>query len=396
MKITSIKDPIIEEARSLQSAAGRKQKKKVLLYGLEQLKWALKGGAFLEHVFVETGDTEQVNEFNISDKIIEVSSGILKKISDTKYVVPCLAVIKLQLPAEEKSDFLVVLEGLCDFGNIGSIIRTAKGFSVNQFLFSTMQTDPFQRKTIDASRGLVLTSNILQKETAQKSIQYLKDNNYQIVVTSPHAKSLQSQVPLSLQKVALIIGNETSGVSEDFINAADIAIQIPMSAQVESLNVSVSAGISIYELKFKQVLIMLKEKIFTNFGRQVGVTGKLMRMAFDKEIKQCTDLSGMQVILLMIMHCDGEMVKEQITRDTGLFGDELEQFLIPLLDHKYISGEQNSYLLTSDGKRFIAEIWPVVERAHQKITSKMSNDEIVLLSELLNKLQEGCMDIINR
>lgn len=396
MKITSIKDPIIEEARSLQTASGRQQHGKTLLYGLEQILWAQKAGINIEHIFVEQG-SDRSNVEGVGDSnVIEVSAGILKKISGTDYLIFCIAVAKFnQTKRSITAPFVVVLDGLQDFGNIGSIIRTGNGFSIHQFMFVNMQTDPFQRKVIDASRGQVFESHIVQKKDVRDAITYLKNHDYQIVVTSPHAKHLQAQVPLLTKKVALVVGNETLGISDELMAAADVTIQIPMSANVESLNVSVAAGISMYELKFKQALMMLKEKIMTDFGRLVGVTSKLIRMAFDKEIRQYTNLSGMQVIFLMIMQCDDTMTKDQIVKDVALFGDELDQFLALLYERGYITAINNTYTLTSEGRRFIAEIFPLVDKTHQNIMALLNHREIEQLKQLLSKVQQGCMNILD-
>lgn len=394
MKITSIKDPIVCEARQLQSAGYRKESGKILLFGLEQVEWALRARIGIERVFVENDKGDALLPLGYKGQIIEVSSGILKKISGTNYLVPVLGVGRLQPPPQVEADFVVVMDRLQDFGNIGSIIRSAKGFAVDQFLFSSMPADPYQRKVIDASRGMVFESAILQMASGIDTIRYLKERDYQIVVTSPHARNLQSQVPLSTKKVALIVGNETEGAGDEFLETADVSIQIPMSLSVESLNASVSAGISIYELKFKQVLMMLKQKIFADFGRQVDVTGKMIRMAFDREIKQCTDLSGMQVILMMIMRCDGRMSAGQVARDIALFGDDFENFLAPLTEKNYVARAGDDYSLTETGERFLAEIWPVAERTHQKILSEMTAEETEQLKRLLSKVQQGCMKIL--
>jgi len=392
--ITSIKDPLVQEARSLQSAKYRKEHSKTLLYGLEQLEWACKSNIIIEHVFVEMGNSKIISHLNCNDKASEVSPGVLKKISDTTYIVSCMAIVFLKKKSKIKNDFIVVMDNLQDVGNIGSIIRTAKGFSVDQFVLSEMEADPFGRKAIDASRGYVFETDIAQIEHAQKTIDYLKSNDYQIVVTSPYAKHLQSQTPLSSKKIALVVGNETKGINDLFMDNADIAIQIPMNFKVESLNVSVSAGISIYELQFKQVLMMLKENIFADFGRQVNVTGKLIRMAFDKEIRKCSDFSGMQVILMMIMHCDETMSEDQISKDIALFAGDMSEFMKPLIDRKLVNVIQNEYSLSDAGINFLAEIWPIAQRTHQKIMIDMTEEESKQLKVLLLKVQKGCTDIL--
>ena len=89
MKITSIKDPIIMEARSLNDLDVRKKIKKILIYGSDQLSWAINYGIIIERVFFN--DKKKILDLELDCDVIEVSEGILKKISNTNYLVPIMA-----------------------------------------------------------------------------------------------------------------------------------------------------------------------------------------------------------------------------------------------------------------------------------------------------------------
>jgi TrmH family RNA methyltransferase len=194
----------------------------------------------------------------------------------------------------------------------------------------------------------------------------LKERGYQIIATSPYARDIQSLAPLQAKPVALIVDNETTGIADDIIRNADIVVQIPMSGQVESLNVGVATGISLYELKFRMVFTMLINYIRANIGREVNVTGKLIQQAFDTQIKRVSDLTGQQAILLMVLICDQFMTLEQVSRDSGTFGDERAALLQPLFERGYISyqsSNETSIVPTEEGQRVIAQLWSVVERA---------------------------------
>lgn len=388
--VSSIKDPRVALARSLQSAKGRAEHKKVLLYGREQLEWAQQAGLVIETVFALEGLS------GVNWVAVIVTQGVMKKISNTSYLIPVMAIAALPDEITGRDDFIVVADDVKDFGNVGSLIRTARAFSVDRFLFAPKGCDPFQRKVIDSSRGLVFSSSINECGSAQQAVAWLREQGYQLVVTSPHAESLQSQVQLdSTKPIALVIGNESNGVSQPFIDAADVMIQIPMNPGVESLNVTVLAGISSYELIFKKVLGILREKIVTNLGRQVNVAGKLIRMVFEQLVSQKTDLSGEQVILLMIMYCDGTMTQEQISSDVGIEVEEkLEAFLKPLRDKQFIVREYDEFSITELGNQFLAQMWPLIEQANHKILSQFSDDEVSQLHELLVKLQIGCDEVM--
>ncbi len=387
--VSSIKDPRVLHARELQSAKGRKQHKQCLLFGREQVEWADQVDVKLETVF-----SLEPLEYS-SWPIVLVTEGVMKRISDTSYVVPIMAVADIPEKKRGREDFIVVADQVKDFGSLGSLIRTAHAFSVDTIFFSIDDVDPFQGKVIDSSRGLVFKSHFEFEPSVKQTIALLKERGYQLVVNSPHVPTVQSQVELTpFKPIALVVGNELHGVEQDFIDAADVVIKIPMSMAVDSLNEVVSAQISSYDLIFKQVLGMLREKVVTNLGRQVSAAGKLIRLIFDQLISQKTDLSGEQVILLMIMHCDGAMTQEQITQDVGIIDNEdaLGTFLKPLKEKEFINSEYQEYSITELGNQFLAQIWPLVEQANYKIVSQFSENELTVLHKILTKLQIGCDD----
>lgn len=216
------------------------------------------------------------------------------------------------------------------------------------------------------------------------AITALKQKGYQIVATSPYAKDIQALAPLQAKPVALIVGNETSGVTDDIMQLADVVVQIPMSGLVESLNVGVATGISLYELKFRIVLTMLTRYIRTTFGREVNVTSKMIMTAFDAQLRKVSDLSDLQVLLLMILKCDQVMTMEQVGKDMGMFGQELEDLLQPLLEKIYIlyaqSDNKQAIQLTDEGERTLAQLWNVVEKAENQVLAGFSESEKKLLN----------------
>src|SRR5579863_5892176 len=131
--INSIKDPLVILARELTTGTGRQVHKKFLLFGQEQIEWALQAKLPIEAVFCT-----QYPDFlrNSSINVYETSEGILKKISDTSYLIPVMAIAAYPAHEQMSHDFVVVLDNVVDFGNIGTIIRTAQSFFINHFIFS--------------------------------------------------------------------------------------------------------------------------------------------------------------------------------------------------------------------------------------------------------------------
>lgn len=397
--ITSIKDTRVVEARELASAAGRAQSGKCLLEGEESVQWALEAGVRVEHVFYagQGGDAvfRLLRERHIPCD--QVSEGILKKISDTSYLVPLLGVAVVpQGPVEQMGDFVVVLDRVQDHGNIGTIVRTATAFGIRDIVSTTSALDLYYKKIISASRGRVFNIRVQRYNSGIEALTALKRRGYQIVATSPHARDLQAQVQLEARPVALVVGNETDGISDEIMQQADLVVQIPMSGLVESLNVGVAAGISLYELKFRMIFTMLINYIRATLGREVGATAKLINMAFDVQLKRATNLSSTQVVLLMMLKVDQRMTRSQVGRDTATFGAEQEAMLRPLFEKRYVSNvpdSEESIMLTEEGERALAQLWGIIERAEQEVLAGFSEDEKGQLRNYLKRIQDNCIEI---
>lgn len=403
-KISTIKDERIVEARELSSSSGRKKNHKILLEGEQIINWALTAGKEITHVFFcKTNNTDYIFLDSLTKCKIdcyEVSEGIIKKISNTKYVIPFLGVCNLeQNSVDDKSfgDLTIVLNNVVDHGNIGTIIRTAKAFGITDVVSTNPNFDAYFKKTIEASRGKVFDIQFNAFSSDIETVEILKKRGYQVIATSPHAPTIQSSIKLKDKPIALVIGNESEGISECIEKHADSLIQIPMSGSVESLNVGVATGISIYELKIKLVLTMLTRYIRSTLGREVNVTGKLIQRTFDVQLKKVSPFSSTQVILLMVLKCDELMTLEQISKDTATYGDELSLILKPLIDDDYIqysSPEQDKIQLTSDGERMIGELWNVVESSEERVLEGFTESEKKQLMLYLQKIQSNCTRIL--
>lgn len=353
----------------------------------------MQAGIVVESLLTKEGELIDAKHAHIPHYY--TSEGVIKKATETNYLIPFIAVAHYPSgPALGNNDFAVVLDHVMDLGNIGTIIRTAQSFGINTFVTISPMSDPYQRKIIDASRGMIFKTALHDMQTPEDALSFLKEQGYQIIVTSPHAPNLQSQAPLQKKPIVLVVGNEQHGVSTAFMDSADMCIQIPMMPSVESLNVGVATGISLYELQFKLVLLMLREKIVVNIGRQINVTGKLIRAAFDKKISAVSGLSGMQVVLLMVMLCDKQMTRAQISRDVSLSEDELDGFLQPLLERGLIHAQANDYGIAFKGEQFLAEVWPVVEQTQEMILEGINADDRVLLYRMLERMQNNCISLL--
>lgn len=139
----------------------------------------------------------------------------------------------------------VALEDLYQSHNAGAIVRSCEAFGVQDIHCITGRNTFAVKNAI--SSGATKWLNINQYETAQHCIEQLKQKDYVIVATSPHATCSLEELPLD-QKVALFFGTELEGLTQKTIDQADRLVKIPMYGFTESFNVSVSVALCVYAL----------------------------------------------------------------------------------------------------------------------------------------------------
>jgi RNA methyltransferase, TrmH family len=393
-ELTSLKDKKIQLAKSLSSLKGRMGNKKILIEGFEAIEWAVNSGIEIDYILTSK-QTKEINKAHSNIDTYYVTDGLLKKVTDTNYLIPIVAVGNIN-EKTKSADFIVVLDDLKDFGNMGTIVRTCHAFGIDTVLSTKNDIDLFQRKTVDASRGSVFSTNYKTFQNPLDTIAYLKKNNFQIVTTSPYGDKIQSLISLTDRPVALIVGNETKGVSDEFMRHADITVQIPMQNHVESLNVGVATGISIYELKLKQVLGMIEKKIKSTLGREINVAASMIRDVLDKEMKKVSDLSSTHLVFMMVLKCDSIMSFLEVQKQFGLPDQEIKPFFEPLLLKGYIrTDSSNNLVITETGIETIGKLWAVIENAESKILSNFTENEKIELKRLIEKMKNKCVEIIN-
>lgn len=394
-EIVSLKDERIQLARSLNSQKGRIEKGKFLIEGTEAIDWAIDSEIVLDFILISNKQCHLYEKYYNQD-VYKVSEGLLKKTTDTNYVVPIIAVGNKKMQ-NVNTDFCVVLDNLNDFGNIGTIVRTSHAFGIQTVLSTKADFDLFHKKTVDASRGRVFNTTFKTFKSAMETIKYLKSRNYQIVTTSPRGAQLQSMVKLTDQPVALVVGNETSGVSHVFMDYADIIVQIPMHNEVESLNVGVATGISIYELKLKRILGMIEKSIKSTLGREINVAAMLIRQVLDKELKKVSSLSSNQLVFMMVLKCDEKMSLLDAQRQFGITDNETDTHFQPLLENNLINKDSDdNFFITETGVETIGKLWTTIENVEKKILEDFTDAEKKELKSLMQKIIFKCEYIIKQ
>ncbi len=346
----------------------------------------------------ETDDSEILAELaDAGVRVHSVREGLLRKLTGPGKAAGWLAVAGL--PAETSAadpygDFAVVCEQVTDPGNLGTIVRAARALGVRDIVLTDEATDLSSRRAITAARGTVLSCRVRRFAAPGSAIVSLREQGFQIVAASPRGKHLQSMAPLGGRRVALIVGNETHGVSEATLSAADLVVQIPMAGAVESLNVGVATGISIYELRMRMILTMLSERIRDTLGRNMTAAANLAREALDVQLRQVSELDSSQAVLMMVLACDRDTPREQLRRDIGAGPQELTALLAPLHERGYVTANADSVTITSEGERAVAALWTIQERVEDGLYAGFTQAERDQLRELLRRIQDNAAHLV--
>jgi tRNA G18 (ribose-2'-O)-methylase SpoU len=147
----------------------------------------------------------------------------------------------------DKARVLAVLEGVNDHENLGSLFRNAAALGVDGVLLGPNCADPLYRRSVRVSMGHVLRVPFASLEPWPGGLDVLRDKGFRIAALTPRASA--TGLPgagLAAGKVALLVGSEGHGLSEEAIAAADVAVRIPMADGVDSLNVATAAAVAFY------------------------------------------------------------------------------------------------------------------------------------------------------
>lgn len=184
---------------------------------------------------------------------ILVSDGVAGKISDTKNPQGVFCVFDCVLDSLESTapaGRWLVLEHVQDPANIGALMRSAAAFGFDGVVLCADCADPYSPKAVRASMATVARLKLLQAETVQQVAAWLKEARVPLVAAALyHSVPLDEADGLRGSNVALLIGNEGNGLSDAAVNAADVAVRIPMAPGVESLNAAVAGSVLLWHFR---------------------------------------------------------------------------------------------------------------------------------------------------
>ena len=244
-RITSRKNPYLQQVKKLLSS--RKERETAGLFvadGTKLLQEAVRFWPGLDTVILSDGIEADVPD---SVRILRVPGDVMESISPM--ATPQGAVFVCRLP--EKTPFapkcpMLLLDGIQDPGNLGTILRTADAMGVSVALLEGC-ADPYSHKVVRASMGAVFRMPVVQTTWAEASAS-LKAAGIPVAVTalSETARDIRTA---AVKNMAVVIGSEGQGVRREILDNADVQLIIPMNPHCESLNAAIAAAIVMWQME---------------------------------------------------------------------------------------------------------------------------------------------------
>ena len=229
----------------------RRSTGEMLCEGEKMLEAALRSGAVLKTVLARRGwESEMLREAESRGAALYCAEDALFRLaseveSPQNVIFSCMQP-QWDAAALDGKEQVLLLDGLQDPGNLGTILRTAEAFALGAVVLCEGCADPFSPKVVRSTMGAVFRLPCVQLPL-KEALDLLKTAGLPVYATALHEDSVPLSA-VSLSRAAVIIGSEGRGVSENALCLSDKRVIIPMRGRAESLNAGVAAAIVIYEM----------------------------------------------------------------------------------------------------------------------------------------------------
>lgn len=248
--ITSKTNPKIKNIIKLEKASERREQNRILIEGRREIERAVDCGFEVDTLFI-CQDIAKDGAAITARSVEEVSLEVFEKIAYREgsdgllaVAIPKYADLQ-QFKPKKKNPLIIVLETVEKPGNLGAVMRTADAAGVDAVIIADPRTDLYNPNAIRASVGCIFSVPLFAC-SSEECIKWLKDNNITIYCT--YLKASIDYLDADFKKAsAIVMGTEATGISQQWVDAADQNIIIPMNGIADSLNVSVTTAIVTFE-----------------------------------------------------------------------------------------------------------------------------------------------------
>jgi TrmH family RNA methyltransferase len=250
LDITSLQNPRVKYIVKLRDDKKQRQRDGLMLVeGYDEISLALAAGHF-PRTLLTAPELVRREMKDISTEIVTVSPAVFEKMSYREnpdgwlgiFPIPRVSLDDLKL---SPSPFLVVAESVEKPGNLGAILRTADAAHVDAVLVCDPRVDAYSPNVVRASRGAIFTVPVVEVKSTE-ALEWLHTRGIRVLAATPSAEAEYTRQDLRAP-LAVAVGTEDEGLSDLWMNQADVKVKIPMMGKVNSLNVSIATALIVYE-----------------------------------------------------------------------------------------------------------------------------------------------------
>ena len=213
----------------------------------------------IEAVYISSSYEEDYLKHPMSQNCVYevVEDKIFQKMSDTQTPQGILALVHKrsysisEIMEGKSKGCILILDGIQDPGNLGTMIRTGEGAGIAGVILSKDTVDLYNPKTIRSTMGSIYRVPHVISESLLDTVEELKNNGVYVIATHLRGKKEYQELEYD-GWTGVLIGNEGNGLSEAVVDLADELVRIPMEGSVESLNAAIAAALFMYEMKRKR------------------------------------------------------------------------------------------------------------------------------------------------
>ncbi|MCH8922224.1 MAG: RNA methyltransferase [Planctomycetes bacterium] len=256
IEVTTLDDPHLAVYRNLPNSRVAGQSGRFIVEGAILVQRLIESPLAIDSILVARRHEANVAPYAPEESdLIVVPDDMLDQIVGFKFhrgVIACghrPEPVALQDVAstDESASPLVVCPEILDQENLGSIIRVCAGFGAAGLLLGPSSADPFSRRAVRVSMGTVFKLPVVQSDDLLSDLQWLQSTaGYQLIATVTDEDAIPLHRAGRPQKLALLLGSEGPGLSQELIDQCDQSVTIPMHHNTDSLNVAVAAGVILY------------------------------------------------------------------------------------------------------------------------------------------------------
>ena len=238
---------------ALEKPRERRKQQLFIIEGKKEIGMALKAGYKIGNLFycVDIFPETDLKSLRIEDKfLVPVTQEVFDKIAVRENSGGVVAVAEMKTHRLEdvtlgKTPLVLVLESVEKPGNLGAILRTSDAAGIDAVIICDPQTDFYNANVVRSSLGCVFTKQLATAST-EEAVTWLKKNKVNIYCTYLKASRPYHEVDFKTS-AAIVMGTESTGLSDEWVKNSDANIIIPMQGAIDSMNVSTAAAVVVFE-----------------------------------------------------------------------------------------------------------------------------------------------------